>query len=84
MGDGVDLVADKVVEAVRHVGVDKAVANPLAGADAVDLLVAASPARNNVDSPLVDVANDLESVLHTVLIDSASLQRSDILLSRES
>ena len=33
MGDGVGLVADKVVEAVGAVGVNKAVADPLAGAN---------------------------------------------------
>lgn len=34
VGDGVGLVADEVVEAVRAVGVDEAVANPLASSDA--------------------------------------------------
>ena len=33
--DGVGLVADEVVEAVRGVGVDEAVANPFSGSDAV-------------------------------------------------
>ena len=35
VGDGVGLVADEVVEAVRAGGVDEAVAYPLAGSDAV-------------------------------------------------
>ena len=39
MGDGVDLIADNVVEAIGDVRVDKAVANPLTSSDAISLLV---------------------------------------------
>ena len=38
MRDGVGLVADKIVEAVRTVGVDKAIADPLTGADAAGIV----------------------------------------------
>ena len=89
VGDGVGLVADEVVEAVGAVGVDEAVADPLARADAVHDGTKSANFRplvllleECVYSRFINVANDLERILDAILLHRTRLQRSDILLPR--
>lgn len=64
---GVGLVANQVVNAVSAVGVDEAVADPLARAHG-----------------LVDVGDDLESGLDTIVVDLAGVGSLDVVLAREA
>lgn len=83
MGNGVGLIANKVVESVGAVGVDEAIANPFTSSYAIVMSVNVLNSEN-AHSRLANVSDDLESCLHTILLDLSGLHSFDVGLSGES
>jgi hypothetical protein len=81
--DSICLVANQVVKTIRAVCIDEAVPNPFSSSYAIAVSVTIGQIIHD-DLPLINIGNNFECSLNSVILDLTRLNSRNILIARET